>query len=300
IYVTPLTAAAGPRLSTSAKVKQPATTFKAKNEGTGSIPGVPDVPTDEFEEEISWNSTDEEGDDNDDDEGDDGEEGNDDDDGAQDDDDQEDERNDDDDEKEGSDDEQASDKEEFIHPSLSTHAVEETRDDESFDPIPKTPENTDDEGNGKENMGMNVGREEGQDEEDEEDELYRDVNINLGRGIQMGDVHQTQEFEDSHDPDGQQQSSSVSLQFVTSMLNPTPEAGMESIFKMTSQMDVQTSTSVAPLPMSAPTLTPSTIATITTTHQVPIPPTTSQSTLLQDLSNFSSLFGFDHRLKTLE
>nr|GEZ82968.1 hypothetical protein [Tanacetum cinerariifolium] len=221
--VTPLTAAAGPRLSTSAKVKQPATTFKAKNEGTGSIPGVPDVPTDEFEEEISWNSTDEEGDDNDDDEGDDGEEGNDDDDGAQDDDDQEDERNDDDDEKEGSDDEQASDKEEFIHPSLSTHAVEETRDDESFDPIPKTPENTDDEGN-----------------------------------------------------------------------------GMESIFKMTSQMDVQTSTSVAPLPMSAPTLTPSTIATITTTHQVPIPPTTSQSTLLQDLSNFSSLFGFDHRLKTLE
>nr|GFA55361.1 hypothetical protein [Tanacetum cinerariifolium] len=45
---------------------------------------------------------------------------------------------------------------------------------------------------------MNVGREEGQDDEDEEDELYRDVNINLGRGIQMGDVHTTQEFEDSH------------------------------------------------------------------------------------------------------
>nr|GFC58783.1 hypothetical protein [Tanacetum cinerariifolium] len=88
--------------------------------------------------------------------------------------------------------------EEFIHPSLSTHDEEETRDEESFDPIPKTPENTDDKGNGKENMEMNVGREEGQDEEDGEDELYRDVDINLGRGVQMADVHMTQEFEDSH------------------------------------------------------------------------------------------------------
>nr|GFD19901.1 hypothetical protein [Tanacetum cinerariifolium] len=83
IIVTPPTAAAGPRLSTSAKGKQPAITFKAKNEGTGTISGVPDVPTDDSEEEISWNSLDEEGDDNDDDKGDDdgdGEEVNDDDD----------------------------------------------------------------------------------------------------------------------------------------------------------------------------------------------------------------------------
>nr|GFA57822.1 hypothetical protein [Tanacetum cinerariifolium] len=87
------------------------------------------------------------------------------------------------DQEEGSDDEQASDEEEFIHPSLSTHDEEETRDEESFDPIPKTPKNTDDEGNGEENLEKNVRREEGQDEEYEEDELYRDVNINLGRGF---------------------------------------------------------------------------------------------------------------------
>nr|GEW55943.1 hypothetical protein [Tanacetum cinerariifolium] len=245
--VTPPTAAAGPRLSTS-----------AKDERTGSIPWVPDAPTDESEEEINWNSTDEEGDDD---------EGNEDDDDKQDDDEE-------DDQEEGGDDEQASDEEEFIHPSLSTHAEEDTKDEESFDPIPKTPENTDDEGN--------------------------------GMGIQMGDVHQTQEFKDSHvtlttvNPDGQQQSSSVSSQFVTGMLNPTPDAGMESIFETTSQMDVQTPTSVAPLPMYAPTITPSTIATITTTHQAPTPPTTAPSTLIQDLPNFGSLFGFDHRLKTLE
>nr|GEZ10510.1 hypothetical protein [Tanacetum cinerariifolium] len=240
------------------------------------------------------------------DDGDDGEEGNDDDDDeqddddAQDDDDQEDEGNDEDDQEEGTDDEQSFNEEEFIHLSLSTHAEEETRDEESFDPIPKTLKNTDDEGNGKENLGMNVGREEGQDEEDEEDKLYRDVNINIGWGIQLGDVHQTQEFKDSHvtltpvNHDGQQQSSSVSSQFVTSMLNPTPDAGMKSIFETTLQMDVQTPTSVAPLRVSAPTLTPSTIATITTTQQAPTPPTIAPSTLLQDLSNFGSLFGFDH------
>nr|GEV98058.1 hypothetical protein [Tanacetum cinerariifolium] len=165
------------------------------DEGTGSIPGVPDVPTVESEEDISWNSTDEEGDDDD--------EGN-------------------------------------------------------------------DEGNGEENLGTNVGREEGHDKKEEEDELYRDVNINQGRGIQM-----TQEFEDSHvtltlvNPDGQQQSSFVSSQFMT----------------------------MAPLPMSALTITPSTIATITTTQQVTIPPTTAPSTLLQDLPNFGLLFRSDYGSK---
>nr|GFB46371.1 hypothetical protein [Tanacetum cinerariifolium] len=131
--ITPPTTATGPRLSTFAKGKQPATTSKAKSlsalskvamteaqqlklatkrslqqthisqasgsgvdEGTGTIPGVLDVPTDESKKEISWNSTDE----------------------------------------------------------------EETKDEESFDPILKTPKNTDDEGNGEENHGTNVGREE--------------------------------------------------------------------------------------------------------------------------------------------
>nr|GEY60446.1 hypothetical protein [Tanacetum cinerariifolium] len=297
----PSTAAAGTRLFTSAKGKQPATTSKAKS--LTSLSEVPDVPTEESDEEISWKSSDE-GDDDDDDEGDDGnddeegdgdddDEGYDDDDDAQDDDadqenankDDDEERDDDDYQEEGSDDEQAFDEEgkQFIYPSLSTYDEEETRDEESFDPIPKTPENIDDEGNGEENLGINVGREEGQDIEDEEDELYRDVNINLGRGVQMADVHTTQEFKDSHvtltpvNPDGQQQSSSVSSQFVTSMLNLTLDAGIESIFETTSQVDLQTPTSVAPLPVSAPTLTPSTIATITIVQQAPAPSITAHT-----------------------
>nr|GEY02131.1 hypothetical protein [Tanacetum cinerariifolium] len=275
--ITPPTAA-GTRLLVSTKGKQPAKPSKAKR--TGIIPRVLDVPTEESVEEISWKSSDED----DDDDVDEGSNDQDDDDN-QDDGDQE-EGDDDDDQDEGNDDDQDSNEEgeEFIHPKLSIHDEEETKDEESFDPIVKTPKNSDD-----------------------EDELYRDVNINLeGRVVQMEDVHTTQEFEDtivtltSVDPDGQKQSSSVSSQFITSMLNPTPDAVIDSLFETTSQMDVPTPTTMASLTLSAPTLTPSTIPTISTVPQVPTPPTTAPSNLLQDLPNFGSLFGFDHRLKTLE
>nr|GFB29917.1 hypothetical protein [Tanacetum cinerariifolium] len=75
---------------------------------------------------------------------------------------------------------------------------------------------------------------------------------------------------------------------------------MESIFETTSEIDVQTPASVAPLHMSAPTMTPSTITTITTTSQAPILLTKTPSTIIQDLPNFGLLFGFDNRLRTLE
>nr|GEW78787.1 hypothetical protein [Tanacetum cinerariifolium] len=155
------------------------------------------------------------------------------------------------------------------------------------------------EGNGKEDLGLNIGEEERHIKEEEEDKLYRDININQGRGLQA-----SLKVEDSHvtltpvNLDGQQQSSSVSSQFVASMLNSTLDVGMESIFE-TSQLDVQTPTSVAPLPMSAPTMTPFTIATITTTSQEPILPTTVSSNIIQNLPNFGSLFRFDDRLRNL-
>nr|GEW13406.1 hypothetical protein [Tanacetum cinerariifolium] len=219
--VTPPTAAAGSRLSTSPKGKQPTKASKAKSpsvdDGIGIIPGVLDVPTDDSDEEISWKSSDEE---------------------------------DDDDVKEGGDDQNDDDQnsneegEEFIYPKLSIHDEEETKDEKSFDPIAKMLENTNDEGNDEETLGLNVGKEEGQDKEDDEDELYRDVNINLeGRVVQKADFT---------------------------------------------------------LPKNLKTLIPSTIATISTVPQAPTLSTTAPSTLLHDLPNFGSLFGFDHRLKTLE
>nr|GFC78698.1 hypothetical protein [Tanacetum cinerariifolium] len=99
--ITPSTAAESPRLKAFAKGKQPAKASKAKSlstlsepsgsgtdEGNGSKPGVPDVPTDESEEELSWNYTDD----------------------------------------------------------------EETREEENFEPIPQTPESSEDEGDGEEDQ----------------------------------------------------------------------------------------------------------------------------------------------------
>nr|GEV59736.1 hypothetical protein [Tanacetum cinerariifolium] len=233
----PLTAVAGTRLFTS-----------TKDEGTGTIPGVPDIPTEESGEESSWKSSDE-GDDGDDDE-------------ERNDDDQDEGDDDDDDQEEGNDDDQDSDEEgkEFIHPRISVHDEEEKRDEESFDPIPKTSENIDDEdsedeGDGEEDLGLNIGEEERHDEEEEEDEIYRYVNINQGRGFPA-----FLEVKDSH----------VTLTLVK------PDD---------------------PLPITTPTMTSSTIATRTTTSLAPILPTTVLSDIIQHLPSFGSLFQFDDRLR---
>nr|GEW95406.1 hypothetical protein [Tanacetum cinerariifolium] len=236
--------AAGTRLSTSAKGKQHVKSSKAKDEGTGILPEVPDVPTNESDEEISWKSSDE------------------------DDDDEVDDRSDD----EFHDDQDLdNDGDDLVHPKLSTHD-EEAKDEESFDPIVQTPsreEKSDDEGNDDVSLGMNVGGDEGPDVEDDDNELYGDLNINLeGRGVQMTDVHTTQVFEDTHvtltpvNPDGQQQSSSVASQFILNMLNPSPDAGIDSLFESIPRVDVQVPTTVAPLPLTAPTLPLPSIPTI--------------------------------------
>nr|GEV73064.1 hypothetical protein [Tanacetum cinerariifolium] len=229
------TVAVTPRLTAAVKGKQPAKSKSPSDpselggsgidEGTGSKPGVLDVPTDESEEELSWNSFDDEGVD---------------------------------------DQEKVSD------------------DDEG------------DEGDGEEDQGLRISEEERLNKEEEAKELYRDVNINQGRGIQA-----TLDVEDSHvtltpvHPDGQQDCSSVSSHFVTSMLNLPSDAGMESIF-------ATASSSVAPLQTSTPIMTPSTIATITTISHAPIPPTTIPSEVLQNLPTFDSVFHFEDRLKSLE
>nr|GEX39693.1 putative reverse transcriptase domain-containing protein [Tanacetum cinerariifolium] len=150
-------------------------------------------------------------------------------------------------------------------------AEEEIREEEeeSFDPIPRTPEDSEDDGNGEEDQGLRR------------------------RGLQV-----SQDIEDSHvtltpvHPDGQQESSSVSS-FVTSMLNPISDAGVQSIF-------TTASSSVALLPTPIPTMTPSIITTITTASHPPIPPTPIPSKVLQNLPTFDSVFRFNKRLKLLE
>nr|GFB56555.1 hypothetical protein [Tanacetum cinerariifolium] len=130
-------------------------------------------------------------------------------------------------------------------------------------------------------------------EEEDAEELYRDVNINHGRGLQV-----TQSVEDTHviltpvNSDDPQESSSMSS-FVSSMLNPLSDKGVESIFTMTSSQ-------VVSLEPPTPIMTPSTIATITTSGEAPIPPPTIPSIILENLPTFNSAFRFEERLRLLE
>nr|GFC00848.1 hypothetical protein [Tanacetum cinerariifolium] len=180
------------------------------DEGTGSKPGVPDVPSDESEEEISWKSSDDEDVD------------------AQDEGDKNDESDD------GSDD----DNDETVKDG--SERDDDNDDEEALAKIDK-PEDTE-----------------------------------SGRG---GD-------------EVIEKSSSVSS-FVTSMLYPISDAGVESIF-------TTASSPIVSLQTPTPIITPSTIATITTSSDAPIPPTTIPSTILENLPTFDSVFRFDERLKSLE
>nr|GEY54305.1 hypothetical protein [Tanacetum cinerariifolium] len=107
--------------------------------------------------------------------------------------------------------------------------------EESFDPIPRTPEDSKDDGNGEEDQGL------------------------------------------------RQESSSVSS-FVTSMLNPISDACVESIF-------TTASSPIAPLQTPTPIMTPSTIVTITTSSDAPIPPTTIPSETNQFAEAVSNIPG---------
>nr|GEU49626.1 hypothetical protein [Tanacetum cinerariifolium] len=277
------------KVAKSGKKKQMAEGLETLSEIvlTGVTLGVPDVPTYESDDEkISWKSSNDEDDD---------------DESSvskhKDDDDQEDDDDQDNDDDQGDDDgwtDLDKDGDDFVHPKLSAD---------------------------KEIHGVNVEGDDldGEDTnvEDEGDELYREVNVNLeGRDIEMTDAQQTnvqttQVIEDTHviitqvNPKGQQQSSFVSSGFVSNLLNPSPDIGIDSIFNLntetTSLVDVPVST-IAELPLFSETTLPlPPTPLITHLQQTPVPtPATIPSSSLQDLPNFSSLFGFDHTLKALE
>ncbi|GKF03252.1 hypothetical protein Tco_0030175, partial [Tanacetum coccineum] len=223
---------------------------------TGVTPGVLDVPEYESnDEQIFWKSSEEE-DDN--------------------------EVNmsnhDDDDDDEQT--ESNNDDEDFIHPKFSTHD-DEARQEE-------------DEDDNEEVQGVNIEGEAideaAHNEEDEGNELYRDLNVNLeGQDVEITDaqptnVQITQVTEDTYViitpviPKGQQQSSSVSSGFVSNMLNPRPNTGIDSIIntKATSLVDVPVTTIAEPPLVFAITLPPPPTPLITHMQQTPFPiPTTA-------------------------
>nr|GFB10521.1 hypothetical protein [Tanacetum cinerariifolium] len=229
------------------------------DEGTSSRPRVPDVPSDDSEEELSWNSSDDE----------DVEEqtkGREECEG-----DKTDESNDDNDEEEttkigeqevaesdeGDDEATESDRE---------SEDEETREqeEESFDPIPRTPEDDD---NNEEDQGLRIGEEERMQEEEDAKELYRDS-------------------------DAQQESSSTSS-FMTNLLNPITDPGLESLF-------TTGSTTITPIPSPQSTMTPSIISTFTSASQLPTPPTHIPSLDLQSLPTFATSYAVAADLSEME
>ncbi|GJX98393.1 hypothetical protein Tco_0355412, partial [Tanacetum coccineum] len=302
------------------------------DERTGISSGVPDAPDYDSDDVISWKSSeDDQADDkNDDDKNaqdDANDDKNDDDENAQDD--ANDYKNDDDENVQDDDDEAQTESEDdgddFIHPKLTTHDdetthEEETDEDDSFDPIIHTPSrvsSSDDEGSDNDVEGLDAEGEKSDEDatyvEDQGNEVDKDTNANLeGRDEVMTDVILPQvQIEDTHvtltpvNPDGQQQSPSVSAGFVSNMLNPNHDTGVDAIFgqqvEAISLIEIPVTTIAEPS-FFVPTNRPPTPNPLFIRLQQPpiMTPATTLSSSLQNLPDFGLLFGFDFRLKALE
>nr|GEY44053.1 hypothetical protein [Tanacetum cinerariifolium] len=103
----------------------------------------------------------------------------------------------------------------------------------------------------------------------------RNALVDRLKGIQMHEEERIHEEEEADELFHDQESLSVSS-FVTSMLNPISDAGVESIFTTASS------------------------STITTASHPPIPPIPIPREVLQNLPTFDSVFRFNERLKSLE
>ncbi|GJY58818.1 hypothetical protein Tco_0458710 [Tanacetum coccineum] len=202
------------------------------DEGTGVTPGVPDAPDYDSEDDISWKSSD---------------------------DDQVDEQAQDDEDADKNDTESDDDGDDFVHPKLTTHD-DEIIHEEDTDEDDSSISSSDEEDSDNEVEGTNVEGaktdEEATYEEDQGNEAVKDTNTDLdGRDEVMTDVRipqvqATQEIEDTHvtltpvNPDGQQQSSSVSSGFVSNMLNPNQDTGVDDIFRQHTEATSLIDTSV--------------------------------------------------------
>ncbi|GKA42033.1 hypothetical protein Tco_0734693 [Tanacetum coccineum] len=292
------------------------------DEGTGVTPGVPDAPDYDSEDDISWKSSDDDQadeqaeddedagkndvnettqDDEDDDDHDDDEKVQDDDEHDVDETVQED----DDEEQTESDD----DGDDFVHPKLTTHDDEIIHEEDS-DEDDSSISTSNDEDSDNEDEGTNVegakSDEEATYEEDQGNEAVKDTNTDLdGRDKVMTDVEDTHVTLTPVNPDGQQQSSSVSSGFVSNMLNPNQDTGVDDIFRQhteaTSLIDTSVTAIMEPSFTAQINRPPTPHPIVIQTQQPPIlTPATTTSSSLQNLPNFASLFGFDHRLKALE
>ncbi|GKE25304.1 hypothetical protein Tco_1436816, partial [Tanacetum coccineum] len=201
------------------------------------------------------------------------------------------------------------DGDDFVHPKLTTHddeiIHEEDTDEDDSSISSSDEENSDNDVEGTNVEGAKMD-EEATYEENQGTKEVKDTNTDLdGRDKVMTDVEDTHVTLTPVNPDGQQQSSSVSSGFVSNMLNPNQDTGVDDIFgqhtEATSLIDTQVTAIMEPSFTAQINRPPTPHPIIIQPQQLPIlTPATTTSSSLQNLPNFASLFGFDHRLKALE
>ncbi|GKA40875.1 hypothetical protein Tco_0733468 [Tanacetum coccineum] len=174
------------------------------------------------------------------------------------------------------------DEDDLTHPNLSTYKANEEEEEE---------EKADDEEVSSD-----------QREEVEENDLYRDLNINLERSdAEMNDAQANLDTEDTHvtltsvSPVVQQQSSSISSDLVSKFINPSPDTGINSILNQDTQSDNLVNVLVfaaVETPSSATTIPQPPIPNIQPLQQTPTSTTTTTNPrmTLPEIPNFASLF----------
>ncbi|GJS06946.1 hypothetical protein Tco_0363742 [Tanacetum coccineum] len=205
--------------------------------------------------------------------------------------------------------ESENDGDDFVHPKLTTHddeIIHEKDTDEDDSSISSSDEEDSDNDVEGANVAGAKSDKDATDEQDQGNEAVKDTNTDLdGRDKVMTDVEDTHVTLTPVNPDGQQQSSSVSSGFVSNMLNPNQDTGVDDIFRQhteaTSLIDTSVTAIMEPSFTAQINRPPTPHPIVIQTQQPPImTPATTTSSLLQNLPNFASLFGFDHRLKALE
>ncbi|GJR72652.1 hypothetical protein Tco_0085017 [Tanacetum coccineum] len=210
------------------------------------------------------------------------------------------------------------DRDDLTHTNLSTYKADDKEEEEKADDeemssyqrvlTPPEYELTEEE----ENKEGDDKDKEGEQEQYKEDDLYRDVNINLERSdAEMTDAQANKDTEDAHvtltivPPVAQQHSSSVSSDLVLKFINPSPDTGIDSILNPNIQSHTLVNVPVsvnAETPSSDTTIPPPPIPIIQPLQQIPKSTTTTiiPTISMPDIPDFASVFRFDQRVSTLE
>ncbi|GJU91508.1 hypothetical protein Tco_1303931 [Tanacetum coccineum] len=189
------------------------------------------------------------------------------------------------------------DGDDFVHLRFSTHD-EEVRQDE---------EDKEEEGS---DLRVQITSHYESTDDEVSDEVTQGRDTKITNDLQPN-VQATKVIEDTHviittiTLEVQQQSSSVSSGFISNMINPNPNTGIDFILNLNTEstllVDVPVMTNAEMPPSSVTTLPPPPISFIQPLQQTPVPtPIMVPSTSLQNLPTFSSVFKFIVEYKKLE